>query len=131
MSKINVNHPAIIATEIPIYRQKLTLISATEIEQVEHFFKGSGFDFSEGLYAHTLKWKREVDGKDMDCIYVIFNPENEYRKLTPGVIAHEALHVVEYTFAHRDIEIDLSNSEPANYLLEWVVDLLYEHIVIL
>lgn len=46
--------------------------------------------------------------------------------LTPlasaGVVAHEAVHIVNHIFQQCDIMLDIHNDEPQAYLTGWVVD---------
>jgi hypothetical protein len=43
-----------------------------------------------------------------------------------GVIAHEALHVVNWIFIHCGIQYSIKNDEPQCYLLGWAVDRIME-----
>lgn len=54
-------------------------------------------------------------------ILIVFNEEY----LTHGTISHEALHALGYLYEWINQEFELQ-SEPQNYLLEWVVDQCYD-----
>lgn len=52
-------------------------------------------------------------------VTIILNPEE---KITPGVIAHEALHAMNFYFNRMDIKYDVNNDEHAAYFLGWLID---------
>jgi len=59
---------------------------------------------------------------DNDMVYpIIFS-----RNLTPGIIAHEAKHVVNKIYNDIGIFLDVKNDEPETYLLSWIVNRIYE-----
>lgn len=63
-------------------------------------------------------------------------PENGYpryfavfgKDASPGVVAHEAAHVVNMIFDDHLIKLDINNDEPQCYLLEWVVNQIHQNI---
>ncbi len=61
--------------------------------------------------------------------YRFYTPDGQFRILimvkpitSIGTIAHEALHAVNWMFAHCGIQYSLKNDEPQCYILGWVVD---------
>ena len=48
--------------------------------------------------------------------------EESIKYPTPGIVAHEAKHLVNYIFKDRFVELDLENDEPEAYLLGFIVD---------
>ena len=82
--------------KIPIYYMKLRII----VEDV----------MSEPEFAAYVK----ING---DLISV-----NLTKDATPGIIAHEAVHITNCIFDSRLMELSLTNDEPYAYLLGWVVD---------
>lgn len=57
-------------------------------------------------------------------LYIVFNTENKLP--TPGIIAHEAKHLVNNIFIHIHHKLSRWNDEPEAYLLGWVVDTIHE-----
>lgn len=54
---------------------------------------------------------------------IVLNFDNKHREMTHGVIAHEALHIVQYIAEERGFDL---TGEAATYLLEWVTDRVHE-----
>jgi len=50
----------------------------------------------------------------------------ETKKVTPGIIAHEAKHNLNYIFNHIGQQLDLENDEAECYLLGWIVNRIHE-----
>jgi hypothetical protein len=48
------------------------------------------------------------------------------RNVTPGLIAHEAKHLVNKIYADLDISLDKYNDEAEAYLLSWIVNRIWE-----
>lgn len=46
-------------------------------------------------------------------------------QITPGLIAHEAVHVVNYIFKSKGVDLDLENDEPQAYLEGAIVDMIH------
>jgi acetone carboxylase gamma subunit len=46
--------------------------------------------------------------------------------MTVGVMAHEAVHIADFIFTNCGITHDLDNDEPFAYLVEWIINELYE-----
>ncbi len=59
---------------------------------------------------------------------MLLNPNSEYAKITQGVIAHEALHIVNILFQQRGVLYQIDNDEHACYMLQWVVDEINTHL---
>lgn len=107
--------------EIPLYRGVLVIIISNDHESIRASVKS--FKSTEP-YAHT-----HLDNwGDKQGFITIFNFNNPYRKITHGVIAHEALHVSNFLASERGIKASNNNDEPMAYLTEWVVDRIYEFI---
>jgi hypothetical protein len=47
---------------------------------------------------------------------------------TPGIIAHEVFHVIHFLFTHIGITLSDSSDEAYTYLLQYVVDKIYQNI---
>ena len=53
----------------------------------------------------------------------ILNPNYGYGQyITPGIIAHEAVHAKNMLFDDVNIVCDLINDEPEAYMVEWFTD---------
>lgn len=104
--------------EIPLYRGKFMVCVSNSRKAVKSTF---GFDDKE-LYAHTLK--RNLGG--VASYVVLFNFENKYRNITHGVVSHECLHAMNFLLEDRGFEPSRYNDEADAYLLEWMVDKVYE-----
>lgn len=81
-----------------------------------HINKDSEYDEDADFSISSGKF---VTSNDICCI--------AFKKELPpiGVIAHEAFHLTCHVFDERGIKPDLDNDEPQAYLLEWVVDRIY------
>lgn len=60
-------------------------------------------------------------GSDCEVMPVIFS-----RKITPGLIAHESLHIVNKVFSNIGQVPDRKNDEAEAYLLSWIVNRIWE-----
>lgn len=47
-------------------------------------------------------------------------------KISPGIVAHEAKHIVNRIFTDIDMLLDRSNDECETYLLSWIVNRIWE-----
>lgn len=82
--------------KIPLYYQRLKIVVSEVLDKPQH-----------EAYVEYVG----------DTIEVHIKPN-----ATPGLIAHEALHIVHHVFIECLIEPDMYNDEPQAYLLGWVVD---------
>ena len=86
------------------------------------------------------EWLKENDEEKLfeemltssSCAFAV-EEENGYREfhmflreLTPGRVAHEVKHVVNFIFAYVGYELAVDNDEVECYLLEWLVDEVYK-----
>ena len=104
-----------INTEIPIYKGQLVIVlcdNSTEFKE-----RYSNFPHNE-IFAHSFG--REFKGEE--GYFILLNTNSKYAKITQGVIAHEALHIVNILFEQRGVSYQLDNDEHACYMLQWVVD---------
>ena len=104
---------------IPLYRGLLIVCFSDDAQEcVEEF--GNKYNYEQ--YAHT--W--HIDRNGMDAILLLFNPNPKHKPITHGVIAHEAVHGCSFLFEIRGALKDIANDEPEAYLVEWMVDRVYE-----
>lgn len=61
-----------------------------------------------------------------NAILIIFN-FNTAQSLTYGMIAHEALHVIDEIFYSIGHDYDVENNEPGTYLIECVTNKIFKH----
>ena len=105
----------------PLYGTKFTVVIYDNNQEFQEKFKDFQFDppiteFDGGVF------KRDGD------LFMVFSAEKEGYP-TPGIIAHEALHLVNEIFleiCHRNF--DRYNDEPEAYLLCWIVNRVHEMI---
>lgn len=94
--------------EVPIYNCKVTVILDKDLKYVQDLYKTK--DLSN-YGAVTMRVP------DRFCEYVIAFEYSE-----PQIIAHEVVHLVNYIYQDRCIELDLKNDEPQAYLTGWLVE---------
>ena len=101
--------------KIPIYGGKLQIVIS------DNFLKDAKkHGFSDmGVYDAFASLDEEED-----TILLMFDSKN----ITPGIVAHEAIHVMGFVFAARGVFYDPENDEPAAYFINWVVDQVYRKI---
>lgn len=103
---------------IPLYGGDLIIIFSNSVEKIQkevpHFKK-----------KHLFAYSSYDDSKGRDY-FIILNFDDEFEEITPGIIAHEALHVGHYIFHDIGADSDLNNDEPLAYLLKWIVDQVHE-----
>ena len=85
------------------------------------------------------KWKMDSDEENLCGVYrlnhegwatflVVFKI-NYLQTLTYGMIAHEALHIVDYTLGTIGQEHDPENNEVGCYLIEWLTNMIFKHFI--
>ena len=105
------NHKQIEKTlKIPLYVGRLTIIIDEDLPSIVKKYPALKKDYLEKHGAVTF-WK----GTN---VYTAL----ELKHITPGLIAHEAKHVVNRIFINIGHYLDLDNDEPECYLLSWVVN---------
>ena len=103
----------------PLYGTEFTIVIYHNDEEFQEKFKD--FDFNPPI--------TEFDGgvfKRKGELFIVFSAEKKGYP-TPGIIAHEALHLVNEIFI--DIchdHFDRRNDEPEAYLLCWIVNRVHE-----
>lgn len=106
---------------LPLYPGVFVIILSDETEKVNKLFPKFKSDI---LYAHTMytEWKGKKG------FIVLLNMWNEEEIVTPGTIAHEALHATNFICDSVGILEDYNNDEAQAYLLGWLVDKIDEFI---
>lgn len=117
-------------TRIPLYKCRMHIVLTDSAEELLSYLEqASGmpppkedFESDDDIYAHVLNGSfKEREKCYHDCIYVVFN-DKALTPLSHGVIAHEALHVLNSQISKVNIDYDVVNDEPFTYLLEWIVN---------
>lgn len=106
--------------KIPIYGISFTAVLFETTKELKEQFKDSNIsvDNFDGLVF-----------EDDERYYVCFRKYIDGTQYpTPGIIAHEAKHLVNNIFIHIQCELNLFNDEPECYLLGYVVDILHAFI---
>jgi len=101
--------------KIPIYGGNILLV---------FFDKESEDDIIKEYGVTDLKYYDAVTIKS-NCykeFAILFYKE----RLTPGIIAHEAKHLLNYVFKYNGLQLDLDNDEAECYFLTWVVNRIHE-----
>lgn len=103
---------------IPIYFGELVILQDTDFKKI---IKRYNLDESaSGMEAFAFR----LNPKGSPTKYVV-----ALRKgVTPGVVAHEALHVVNMLFDDCCIQLDIKNDEHSCYMLGWIVDKIHKTI---
>ena len=99
--------------KIPLYGGKFKLIFTDDLSKVE----------SEHCLIHSEDTNAlvfQIGGS----YYAAF----ETKEITPGIIAHEAKHIVNYVFKDICAKLDPDNDEPECYFLKWIVDKIHENL---
>lgn len=101
--------------DIPVYFGKLWVIFTDDIieagKKIGIAFKPSAND------CLGLAVRRIESGAGEYAIFI-----KSHKRNSPDVVAHEALHLVNYVFEDRGVELSTSNDEPQAYMLGWVVE---------
>ena len=103
--------------KIPIYGGDITLV---------FFNKDSENDIIEKYGVTDLKYYDAVTLKQNSYkeFVILFYEE----RLTPGIIAHESKHLLNYIFKYNGLQLDLDNDEAECYFLSWIVNRVHETI---
>lgn len=111
----------IMERNIPIYFGKLVVIISNDKDKVKKFVPV--FEESE-IYGHAIFGPY----KGKQGFFVLFNFHSLCGKITHGVIAYEALHVVHFLAEERGFKSDFNNDEAIAYLVGWVTNRIYAFI---
>ncbi len=103
--------------KIPIYFGELHIIQSDSLEEVIEEF---GLEDLPAFEAVVLPKPLE---NGYTRYFMIFN-----MSVTPKIIAHECIHVVNNIFHDRGIKLDLLNDEPQAYLVGWVVEQCHKYL---
>lgn len=104
---------------LPIYDNVMfCAIDSDSVKDINKYLKSQKIDrqFDDLPYALVAPSVIKVDGMDCKLILTVVNSSN--KEFRTGVMVHEALHCVHYTFQaiHQKLKY---NHESQNYLLEY------------
>lgn len=99
--------------KVPLYNNKFSVILYEKVEEVTSII---GTDNLENLNGCVVK--------NEEGLHLLLDISKGVP--SPGIIAHEAKHLVNYIFIDLGIELSLYNDEPEAYLLTWVVNAIHE-----
>lgn len=95
-----------------------SIIIVYQNENIEDSLKQAGLKYNpENSSALTFHLGFQTN-------LVIFDEQN----CKPGIIAHEAKHIVNYIFTDMGYKLDNDNDEMECYFLEWVVNQLHKYL---
>lgn len=97
--------------EIPIYYGNLIIIVSNDYSEVAKKFKLQKYNVE--LFG-AFSWK-ERDKNDILNYYVCVD-----EKVSNHLVAHEVVHLVNFIFLEKGIELDRINDEPQAYLTGWI-----------
>ncbi len=98
--------------KIPIYQGNLKIIFANNIEEVEEKYNLE--DLHQGCDAVAFRVKSNY------CIAFIIG------EVTPGLIAHECIHIYSYIASNHAILLSRRNDEPQSYYVQWLYNRVFE-----
>jgi hypothetical protein len=93
--------------KIPLYFHNLTIIQTDDFQAIEKMYKVT--DLSDDYAAVVFENSQSIV---MVCDF----------KVTPSIIAHEAVHIVNSVFLTTGMELDRINDEAQAYLTGWIVE---------
>lgn len=109
---------------IPPYGHRLliaTPLSEEDIQEMED--KWSLLNEDKQLGGFHI-----VNHEGWNSFLIIFNLSHN-QSISYGMLAHEALHVVDSLFDRIGHNYDYENNEPAAYLIEWIVNEIIKHFI--
>lgn len=102
----------------PLYGIEFTAIIYRDKEELKNMFSGSEFNPNRCEYDGCVFTHKKH-------LYIVFLAADKGYP-TPGIIAHEAKHLVNNIFIEIHHELDRYNDEPEAYLLGWIVNRIHE-----
>lgn len=106
---------------IPLYGGVITVVISDEDNVYEAAKRNFGID-QESIKGNDAVTLARVRVSDVRVYPVVFSGQNT----TPGLIAHEAKHLVNSIFLDIGIKADLHEDEAECYLLMWIVNRIWE-----
>lgn len=102
----------------PLYGTEFTIIIYDTLEELKEHFDDD--ELTDKVYLH-----QGAVFTYQGHLYIVFcSAEEGYP--TPGLIAHEAKHLVNEIFIEIHHKLSRHNDEPEAYLLSWIVNRIHE-----
>ena len=98
----------------PLYGTKFTIVIYNSDDEFQKKFKKIEISNFDGAVFY-----------EKEELFIVFSVEKKGYP-TPGIIAHEAKHLVNNIFIEISHELCRYNDEPEAYLLGWIVDRIHE-----
>ena len=98
----------------PLYGTKFTIVIYNSDDEFQNKFKKIEISNFDGAVFY-----------EKDELFIVFSAEKKGYP-TPGIIAHEAKHLVNNIFIEISHDLCRYNDEPEAYLLGWIVDRIHE-----
>lgn len=118
-NKVRIMKHTIYKEKIPIYHGEIWIIFSDDFIESG---KELGIEFRKSANECLgLALRKEIKGPGVYCIFI-----KTHKRLSVDVLAHEALHIVNYIFEDRGISINTKNDEPQAYMLGWVLSNVYK-----
>ncbi len=105
--------------QVPIYKGKLLIVLTNDTEGLN---RKMGFNYSGDTFAFAIR----TGYKGYQSYLVALNFDNDFAKITHGIIAHEAVHIANFIQEYVGVVPTFDNDEPSAYLTQWVVDEIYK-----
>ena len=104
------------------YGRRMIIVTPTSVEDIKKMEQKwkltNETDQLAGVYT--------VEDEGWNSILVMFNMCLD-QTVTYGMLAHEALHIVDDVFHIIGHSYNVENNEPGTYLIEWVVNTIIDH----
>lgn len=108
-------------TEVPLYGGYLSVISTNDKVKLKKQVGSFQMDTPYAT-AHIDFWDNAIR------FVIVLNFWELKANITHGIIAHEAIHAVNFIAEQVGMQHDIVNDEPFAYLTEWIVDQVYKSI---
>lgn len=100
--------------EIPIYGGELWVVFADDFVA---WAKANGIELKwSGNDCNGLAMRKD---DNQVGVYIMLI---KHGKVRPDTIAHEALHITNYIFGDKGVEVSTGNDEYSCYLMDWIVE---------
>jgi len=102
--------------KIPIYGGLWTIVISEGLSEVEKKYNLSPTEGFSGLCITRFTKKK---GKEYMTAF-------DAEKLTPGIITHECVHLINHIFSYHGVELDVNNDEHQAYFMAWAVNQVFD-----
>lgn len=106
--------------QVPIYVGQLIVCISNDLDKVAKI--------NSALKKEVEIWGNSscFNYKDKTTYMAVINLDHSYCTTPHSVISHESVHIADYIFEDVGAKHDVDNPEPYTYLMQWVVDRVYE-----